>query len=441
MSRANVTLWLGSLLCIAATVAHAGELSELVEISEAQDFIEKGGWPGHNSPGIFSTEYEYSFERLMTRPEGRISDDRMPWSDTWWPNNRGGIANRWQVTESYPNIRLGNFQQERERVRRMTREQIKLLSPAEKYDISQGDYNFTLTRNVLGQTNPHSPDWFGICNGWTAAALAHREPAPVTVTNSDGIVVDFGSSDVKGILAHFYTWQARGHTRQLGHRCQPPRFLGMGGGDCQDVHPASFHIVLVNQIGFMNRAFGVDVDGTRDDDPEYERTGRAKTRREYQWEVWNQPVFAYRTRVLATRDCAEGCRDTARGTVRMVRVETLMTYADDDHPVWQASIGTNDFFQESRRYEYWLEIDFRGNIVGGSWITEDRPDYLWTADARPFTGMYQGLNQIYRRAPTRAYCLPAHYSEAASRGEVIYPLNPLCEAPATPVTSAVGGAQ
>jgi hypothetical protein len=117
----------------------------------------------------------------------------------------------------------------------------------------------------------------------------------------------------------------------------------------------------------------------------------------------------------------------------MVRVESIMTYADDDHPVWEATIGTNNFFQESRRYEYWLEIDFRGNIVGGSWITEDRPDYLWTAEARPFTRMYTGLNRIYRPAPTRAYCLPRHYAEAANRGEIIHPLNPLCAEPASSV--------
>ncbi len=415
-------IFLGLFLSI--TSANASEVPELVEISEAQDFQEKGGWNGRNSPTIFSNDYEYGFDRLMTRPEGRISDDHMPWSDTWWPNNRGGIATRWQVSEAYPNIRFGNRDQERARVMRMSTEEIKRLSASEKYDISQGDYNFSLTKTVLRQTNPNAPDWFGICDGWTAAALAHREPAPATVTNPDGLSVQFGSSDVKGLLAHFYAKQVSGSSsHQIGKRCQT------WFGDCEDTHAASFHLVITNQIGFLNRPFGADVDGTAEDDPEYERTGRRKTHREYQFEIWNQPVFAYSTRITGTDPCTTGCRDTARGTVRKVRMETIMTYADDDHPVWQASIGTEDFFQESRKYQYWLEIDFRGNIVGGSWVSEDRPDYLWTADARPFTGQYAGLNQIYRPAPARPYCLPRHYAEThvEDPAEVIYPLTPVCE--------------
>jgi hypothetical protein len=30
-----------------------------------------------------------------------------------------------------------------------------------------------------------------------------------------------------------------------------------------------------------------------------------------------------------------------------------------------------------RPYEYYLEIDAAGKIIGGSWISETRPDFLW----------------------------------------------------------------
>ncbi len=422
---------LAATLSVVSTLssAQASEMPELLQLSEQQDQgVEKDYWPSHSSPAIFSGDYEYNFTRLMTRSNGRVSDAHMPWSDTWWPNNRGGIATRWQVSEAYPSIRLGSPAQNRARILAMRPDQVRLLSPAEKFDIASNNYNFPLTREVLERTNPGAPDWFGICNGWTSAALAHREPAPVEVTNRDGVRISFGSSDVKGVLAYFYAWTARGHTNQIGKKCTPTRAFGLGGGDCEDVHPAAFHVVIVNQIGFLDQPFGADVDGTAADDPEFERTGRRKTPLQYQHEVWNQPVFAYRTRILGEQECtANRCRDVARGTVRRVRVETLMSYADDDHPVWQASLGTHEFFQETRRYEYWLEIDFRGNVVGGSWITAERPDYLYTARSVPFTGAYQALNTIYRPAPARPYCLPRPIAENTEPGHLVYPTTPLCQ--------------
>jgi hypothetical protein len=400
-------------------------MPELIAISEMKG--QKGVWPGYNSPDIFNSGYEYEFDKLMARPVGRISDGKMPWADSWWPNKRGGIANQWQVTQEYPSHRYGYFQEERERILSLSAEELRKLSPAEKYDISQGDYSFTLTRNTLAQTSPAVPEWFGICDGWTAAALSHREPAPVSVTNPDGVVIEFGSSDVKAILAHFYTWQARGHTRQLGSRCSP-RGRWRQGGDCTDTHPAAFHIVLVNQIGFLDQSFGADIDGFYLDDPDYARTGERKPRLEYQFEVWNQPIFAYQTRVLEQDDCSEGCSSAARGTTQRVRMETLMTYTDDDHPVWQASLGTRDFLQGSRKYEYWLEIDYRGMIVGGEWISEDRPDYLWVAEPRSFTGLYEGLNQIYQPAPEKPYCVPKRYLDQAAKQpeSVVFPVSPVC---------------
>jgi hypothetical protein len=63
-------------------------------------------------------------------------------------------------------------------------------------------------------------------------------------------------------------------------------------------------------------------------------------------------------------------------------------------------IGTPSQAHEHRDYEYILELDVNGNIIGGEWITETRPDMMWTKekDVRFNDSKFplSGLNEIYR---------------------------------------------
>ena len=64
----------------------------------------------------------------------------------------------------------------------------------------------------------------------------------------------------------------------------------------------------------------------------------------------------------------------------------------------QPVVGTKDFKEGVEKYDYTLELDSAGRILGGQWISAARPDFLWTAAKLKFTGHYQGLEQIYRPA-------------------------------------------
>lgn len=409
---------LGIMIGAAAMLAHkanASGMPELIAISKAMSTLDS--WPDHNHPKIFDPRYVYKYEQLMSRPEARITDDKMPWSDSWWPARSGGIANRWQVGPAYPHFWPGDYLYEQKRVMAMSPEEIRLLSPAEKYDIAMGDYTFGLTRDVIMNSNPRAPMWWGICEGWTGAALSHAEPAPVTVMNPDGILVEFGSSDVKGILALLYSWEGIKASTQLGLRCGagPGEPWDPATSDCHDVHPAAFHVVLLNQIGFLNSPFAADVDGGP--------SGHIQN------ETWNHPIFAYKTDVLDEWDCNQGgCQGAAEGTVRQVLVETLMSFADDERPMWHATHGTSDFLQKTRYYQYWLEIDGNGNIVGGSWTSAQRPDFLWIVPQAKFTGVFEGLNRIYQPAAQKPYCVPQRYIDASEYNPNIplYPTGPAC---------------
>ena len=90
-----------------------------------------------------------------------------------------------------------------------------------------------LFRRVIGTTTGPSvvPNWYGHCNGWTAASIRHAEPQKSVTRN--GVV--FTPADIKGLLAEMYMYS---HTQSLG------------GDDNKDaLHPAILHVSLTNWLG------------------------------------------------------------------------------------------------------------------------------------------------------------------------------------------------
>lgn len=361
-----------------------------------------------NSPTNFNkivgTQMIFHFDHLPI--SGKLSDDRLGWSETYWPSNKGGIAYRW----SHPNPQPFRYKlYSKEELQRMSVKQVGQLSPAELYDIAMSDYDYTLTKKVLKLFTPKDLWWEGICHGWSLAAANYPEPAPVSIRNKEGITVSFGSSDVKGLLAMHDAYNYRGHYAQIGKRCNaigkvpgegderdansnPPEPEVANSPDCKDINAGAFHVSLANLIGIHSKSFVADVDRFND--------------------VWNQPVTAYSTQVLGEEAITP--EQQAEGIERRIKVATKFTYGEE-LKFWTAkaeAAGSRNFVsklpvtgtphQEFRHknYEYILELDNRGNVVGGEWITETRPDFMWiiTRDKKFNNSPYplEGLNVIYR---------------------------------------------
>lgn len=353
---------------------------------------------------IIGTQMITRFDNLPT--SGKLNDDRLGWSETYWPSNVGGIAYRW----SHPNPEPFKYKlKTKDELKRMSKDEVGQLSPAELYDIAQGDYNYTLTKKVLSKFSARDLWWEGICHGWALAAANYPEPAPVTIKNRDGIEVPFGSSDVKGLLAMHDAYNYQGSYAQVGKRCAVSGKVP-GEGDerdanpheptdeeanlpeCKDVNAGTFHLVTSNMIGIHSKSFVADVDRYND--------------------VWNQPITSYASTIIG--DEPIGPADTISGVARKVRVATKFTYGEElkFYTPELAATGIKNFVSKlpvtgtphqefrSKNYEYILELDSKGNITGGEWITETRPDFMWmiTRDKKfnnsPFP--LAGLNVIYR---------------------------------------------
>lgn len=361
-----------------------------------------------NSPALFNkiagAQLVMNFNLLPM--SGKLSDDRLGWSETYWPSNKGGIAYRW----SHPDPQPFKYRfYTKEELKRMSEKEIGQLSPSELYDIAQGDYRYTLTRKVLSLFTPKDLWWEGICHGWSLAAANYPEPAPVVIVNKDGIKVPFGSSDVKGLLAMHDAYNYKGTYAQIGKRCNasgkvpgegddrdanpnPPLPEIANTPDCKDVNAGAFHVATANMIGIFSKSFVADVDRFND--------------------IWNQPVTGFSSTLVGEEEVSP--EERMGGVERKIRVQTKFTYGEElkFYTPEAATQGAKNFVSKepvtgtihqefrSKNYEYILELNFKGDIIGGEWVSETRPDFMWmiTRDKKFNNTPYplEGLNFIYK---------------------------------------------
>lgn len=317
-------------------------------------------WAPDSDPSSIDRNYNFTFHELPKKAE--ISGVELPWSGPYWADRKGSIAFRWQTKErpwDYSTL-------SKEAVAKLKPSEIALLSPAEKFDILRGYYDFPLLTEVrkLAKRNQHA--WYGICTGWAQAALHFNQPNPITLKNADDILVPFGSGDIKALASYYYAYPGDGDriTAHMGSRCD----RGDDKRDCRrDVNAGALHILLANRIGLENKGLFADMNrGTQ---------------------VWQQPIYGYETRYLGERAPQ---KDASVFAVREVHVKTRLFFTKEKRATWEL----DTLRERIRRLDYWLEIDGSGQIVGGSYESGRVPDYFWVSEPLTFEHGYELLNKM-----------------------------------------------
>lgn len=312
---------------------------------------QKRAWNEVNNPnGLLGNNWETRLSKLKVSSQSL----EQVWSGHYWPNFSGGIALRWEGLTSYnpvPNHVVPHFYQSpsKNQLRNMSQDQISKLSPAEKYDIYNGRFDYPTVKRELKRTHPTDSTWQGICEGWSAASVKYNEPGNITLTSKDGIPVLFHSGDVKALVDYYESQFAPGTSGFLGSRCNNN---DSSQGSCWDTNPGAMHVVLGNKIGIQRKALIMDYDSGP--------------------EVWNQPVFAYQSTI--TKKFGINAL-AAQGTVREVNVKTVIWYIQEIAP-WYTPITNPPII--GMNVEYTLELNRKGQIIGGEWISQQRPDFFWT---------------------------------------------------------------
>jgi hypothetical protein len=314
-------------------------------------------WDPQNDPSAFDLSHNYDYKLVDLPAQSTLKT--LPWSETYWPSRRGSINIRWNTPDQDGfNFTPTTLAQ----AKTMTPDQLKQLSPSEKYDLFMGHYDYPLWTEVKRYADPTADPYSGLCDGWSVAAVQYAEPNAVTLPNPDGILIPFGSSDVKALMTFASEFHFRRHTIQAG-------ISGTG------MNAGAMHVILANQIGLKQSGF--------------------VTERQPDNEDWNQPVYGYESQMLGS---SVSNIPGAHG----VLVHTVLHYTEDlDLSYFAPVTGTSNFHSNKIVMDYVLDLDANENIIGGTWSTgSDRPGYFWNATNHlTFTGTMSGLNQIYQPVP------------------------------------------
>lgn len=298
---------------------------------------------------------------------------------------------------------------------------------------------------VLEEKNSRLAAWEGICNGWsTAAGLVPRPRKSVSFKLPNGKNLKFYPSDIKGIASLYYVNSLIQDSAKIGYdgmpytqgtvsaglRCNNKRvktdIFGRLYDDkddpfnesshkirdsrCSGVHPAIWHLGLVNLIGKQKRSFVVE-----------RKVGAA---------VDNHPMYAYKMEYY-NPNTGKSKKTPKKNIVKIddkdifkqfrnpkakyiVGVETEIVYMDYARPSKSETNNEEDDEEVEKKMYYDLELDEKYNIIGGQWralkhgapmidrsgkvtdrqrLNHNQPDFFWTiTKGYKNTGWFGDLN-------------------------------------------------
>ncbi len=363
---------------------------------------------------LIAENYKIKFRDLPIK--GQL--ENVPWSDTYWPTYMGGISWRWASKEKdvknqakYPLLskdQLKSFD-------------ISTLSPAEKYDLLMGDESWTLTnmeRKRTGiMTEKKIPAWFGLCHAWAPATMQYLSPKPYTLNAADGTPIPFYAADIKALLTYnLHLLGDKTTTFFMGSRCDVaiPKLLKaltfkklteekylsiIKNENCNDMDAGAFHLALATMVGLKKTGFVMDI--TRGS------------------EVWNQPIYAFQTKILNEgppkkkpgRKSAEEILDVDK----VLTVITNLVYIGEIEP----NKDGNNYPKLSLKdvnYKYEVHLNSEGNIIGGKWLMDARPDFLWRSLDPGYSPLMAKLPELYAFSTTGTYGETRRHSVGQIKG-------------------------
>lgn len=384
----------------------------------------------------------YEMEKLQL---GAAVPARQPWGGSFWPLIQGQIANPWQERSYFEFWELANWRGNTSHFKKKRREkllhadlmnekELAELAPSEKYDILIGDKSFQLTGIVwdfvekwgerkkwgflssiempegyrLPKANKLIAFWEGICHGWALAAGTYPRPAKtVTITLPSGKKLLFYPHDIKALVSLYYANSVlQDNVLMEGTRCndkiltrdkfgrnidkRPTQVNQTHIPSCADVHPAVWHIGMVNLTGLQKRSFVVEIDANAPIN-NFPFSG-------YRYNFFNPRTgkIGKLTEAMVQLNSFNDPYKESRNTeaTQLVGVETTIYYTS-----WVAPSGTEDDDRskdkiKKQTFLYDLELDSTGKIIGGQWRAEKivrtyeeiqdapeikQPDFFWVA--------------------------------------------------------------
>ncbi|WP_394831988.1 hypothetical protein LVJ94_36270 [Pendulispora rubella] len=330
-------------------------------------------WSPRDNPSLFTSNLE---KRLSNLP--RIGEAaKIPWAGSYWPTFKDGINYRWDGPNSDSPAKKYELAFGRSGVEDAVSRTSgvdahggrRSCTKSSQCDYNQGEACAKRTGESRGRC---IPTWFGICHAWAPAAILVPEPQHDVVKNG----VTFHVPDIKALVSLVHESVT---TKFVSLRCNAeegdmdPDEYGRPRSDCRDTNPGTLHILLANYLGIRKQSFVED--------------------RTYDYQVWNQPlrnfkvlstetVTSQEANALVVGDSEDASSDYLFNpkAVTFVHVKTEVTYITESGPEEGHLASKIDEYTRGSRYDYVLELDGNGEIIGGEWVgrsKSDHPDFLW----------------------------------------------------------------
>jgi len=342
---------------------------------------------------------------------------------SWWPMRNEGIAARWNSnvkdyanwTEDQKNLaptekydllfypgqsrrfsefRAYSLEESRlpvnERRNGTLRPAVTVIGPTTAWEMSNhGTYQ---------QTYPES--WWGHCNGWASYVTSEKDNNPlrdisvrrdgekiVECAETDNGCVFFRMADIEALMSEIYFHDT---ATIAGRRCNTPRDKIERDAQgrpidpaCRDLNPATLHLAATGLLG-QGAPPLTKLDGPNEMLPfimDYA----------YFDEVWAFPIVGYEIRRAQYITEAQASRLVCRGgqqarrcrsykwnenATRFANVEMVLftvTYETNVAGLLEAPLA-RQFEPTTHVYNYILELDGRGTILGGEWINSPSVD-------------------------------------------------------------------
>ena len=350
-----------------------------------------------DNPDVLSRKepLERNLSALNRQTPKKFALDVKPWANGTWRLDSGIIAGRYHdgYFKKLKKWKDRHDYSERHSLEEVFKEKdagdradlIDNLSPAEKYDLLVGEHQGELTRAQWSEGEKllkkgTLDSWMGICEGGAAASVLYPEPQhAVDLKTPSGDPIRFHIMDIKALAA--LLWSSYNANIPIsGSRCTKEAPDKDSNGvvtdeSCFNSNPASFHIAILNFLGLRNRPFFMN--------------------RTVSVEVWNVPIIAYSVRyfnvvnggkVQDLEGAIASLKDYPKDIYRRYRSPKAVSVVGVDMKV-KMGRGTSHYRDSTEsmertesEYTYDLELDAKGDIVGGEWHQDQHPDFIWAVE-------------------------------------------------------------
>ena len=385
------------LLAAAITVLGLGCVADESELPECTG-PKCDAWNDANDPSNFGRDFQYDWDELKKAELAHGASEIVPWPDTYWPMQQDGYNDRWQGDSKLSPVELYDKAFNNWTPTSGFEAFIALKrfsSPGGAYSADYyaqygkatkwahergGNYRARVLTAPDGtpQWDQNSTEdnvewggiegWWGHCHAWAPAAFMAPEPQHAVTVNG----VTFEVADIKALIEATYEG---GNSMFLGGRCNTKDVERDANGriiddECRDTNAGAFHVVTLNHMGIRKLSFVLDAT--------------------YNFEVWNQPARDYTITLQEEVDLAQALALIKRTDVtaypyntdakRFVHVKMNFRYVVEGSASTTPFLDRIDSYTRTHNYEYLLELDGAGKIIGGEWINYSQsthPDFLW----------------------------------------------------------------